>query len=105
VHVLALEIFGQRQFDGFFLAAHLDRDHVAVAGLALHQFLQGPVAASAAKTQNRPSSSGDKVLQQAVRVNVVGHGVDGGRLDAALVQRGKAKLGQLGGDDSHDESS
>ena len=38
-------------------------------------------------------------------VNVVGHGFDGGGLDAALVERGKTKLRQLGGDDSHDECS
>src|SRR3546814_8362770 len=47
---------------------------------------------------------GDKVLQQAVRGNVVGHRFHGGRLHAPLIERGKAKLRQLDGGDTHDET-
>ncbi|WP_430637542.1 hypothetical protein [Sphingomonas hankookensis] len=38
-----------------------------------------------------------------MKVNVVGHALDGGRLYAPLIERGKAKLRQLDGDDTHDD--
>lgn len=107
VHVFTLEILCQRQLDGLFLAAYLDGEQVAVPDLlALHQFLEAAIAPSPCEyPQQAVFLIGDKVLQQAMRVNIVGHGLDCRWLDAALVERGKTKLRQLGGDDSHDECS
>src|SRR3546814_6016978 len=45
VHVLALEVLRERQFDGLFLGADLDGEGVAVLDpLALRQFLEAPIA-------------------------------------------------------------
>ncbi len=45
---------------------------------------------------------GDEVLNEAVRVDIVGHALDGGGLYLPLIERGKAKLRKFGIGDSDD---
>src|SRR3546814_15107260 len=104
--VLALEVFRWGRFWGLFLVADLDGEGFAVfVPLALRQFLEAPIAPPSGEHREQALVLvGDKVLQQAVRGNVVGHRSHGGRLHAPLIERGKAKLRQLDGGDTHDET-
>src|SRR3546814_1478013 len=107
VHVLALEVLRERQFDGLFLGADLDGEGVAVLDpLALRQFLEAPIAPpSGEHIEQALVLVGDKVMHQAVRGNVVGHRFHGGRLHAPLIERGKAKLRELDGGETPEETT